>query len=103
VEGATREGWDCFGKGFYFDTCADEVKNSKRERANVVSICHDGRMKGSIPRTLALSPMSIGCPYCGAEPGRDCMTTKSGFAAVHVQRIKDAARINTKRKDDRKV
>jgi transcriptional regulator with XRE-family HTH domain len=35
------------GRGFYFDTCADEVKNSKREPGNVVSICRDVLMKGS--------------------------------------------------------
>jgi hypothetical protein len=47
--------------------------------------------------------MSIGCPFCDAEPGRDCLTTKGGFAAVHVQRVKEAARINYHRKRNREA
>ena len=52
------------------------------------------RMKSPVPRTLTVSATSIGCPFCDAEPGRDCITTLSRFAAVHIERVKEAARIN---------
>jgi hypothetical protein len=42
--------------------------------------------------------MSIRCSFCDAEPGRDCMTTKGAFAAIHVQRIKEAAKGKTQMK-----
>src|SRR5580704_1633790 len=64
---------------------------------------HDALMKSSIPPTLTVSPMSIECPLCDAEPGRHCMTTAGGFAAVHVQRIQEAARINYKQMRNRKA
>jgi len=53
------------------------------------------RMKSPVPRTLTVSPTSIGCPFCDAEPGRDCITALSRFAAVHIERVKEAARISS--------
>jgi hypothetical protein len=35
---------------------------------------------------------------CGAKPGRDCETTAGGFAAVHIVRLKAAARATKKGK-----
>jgi hypothetical protein len=60
-------------------------------------------MKKVVSPILTVSPMSIGCPFCDAEPGRDCVTTKRGFAVVHVQRVKEARRINQKRRRNREA
>jgi hypothetical protein len=35
---------------------------------------------------------------CGAKPGRDCETTSGGFSAVHLVRLKAAARADKKNK-----
>ena len=35
--------------------------------------------------------MSLLCPICMSMPGRDCITTSGGLAAMHVARIKAAA------------
>lgn len=40
--------------------------------------------------------MSILCPFCDAEPGRDCMATEGGLAAIHVERLKQAGVIKYK-------
>jgi hypothetical protein len=52
--------------------------------------------KPSIPDVLPISPISLDCPLCGANPGHDCETTSGGFSAVHIDRIKAAARANKK-------
>jgi hypothetical protein len=44
-----------------------------------------------IPEVLPTSPMSLVCPFCNAEPGKDCITIAGGFAAIHIQRIAAAA------------
>lgn len=49
-----------------------------------------------IPEVLPTSPLSLWCPYCGAEPGKDCRTRKGGFAILHVVRVAAAALIDTK-------
>jgi hypothetical protein len=57
------------------------------------------KAKPSIPAVLATSPVSLRCPFCDAKPGEDCATTSGGFSAIHVERIKAAARIRkTKRR-----
>jgi hypothetical protein len=35
---------------------------------------------------------------CGAKPGHDCETTSGGFSAVHLVRLKAAARASKKSK-----
>jgi hypothetical protein len=52
----------------------------------------------SIPEVLPVSPVSLPCPQCGAKPGRDCETTAGGFSAIHIARIKAAARADKKNK-----
>lgn len=51
--------------------------------------------KSKIP-VLPTSPISLKCPFCGAKPDQDqdCFTTSGGFAAIHVARIKAAARMD---------
>ena len=41
-----------------------------------------------IPEMLPVSPESLRCPLCGAEPGKDCATSSGGFSVIHVARIK---------------
>jgi hypothetical protein len=43
-----------------------------------------------IPEVLPVDPMSLWCPFCKSEPGKDCTTT-SGFAVVHLARVEAAA------------
>jgi hypothetical protein len=49
-----------------------------------------------IPKVLPTDPLSLWCPYCGAQPGIDCQTRKGGFAVVHFVRVAAAALIDTK-------
>ena len=44
--------------------------------------------------------MSLLCPTCMSMPGRDCITTKGGLAAIHVSRIKAAALADKQKKSD---
>ena len=55
---------------------------------------------------LPMSPLSLRCPFCDTEPGRDCSTTSGGFSVVHVMRVKKAATmdaLNGTRKSDRRI
>jgi hypothetical protein len=52
----------------------------------------------SIPEVLPVSAISLPCPLCSAKPGHDCETTSGGFAAVHLVRLKAAARAGKKNK-----
>jgi len=49
------------------------------------------KSKGDIPEFLPTNPMSLLCPTCTSLPGRHCITTSGGLAAVHFARIKAAA------------
>jgi len=49
------------------------------------------KSEDEIPEFLPISPMSLLCPTCMSMPGRDCITTSGGLAAIHVARIKAAA------------
>jgi len=49
------------------------------------------KSKGGKPELSRTSPMSLLCPICMSMPGRDCITTSGGLAAIHVARIKAAA------------
>jgi hypothetical protein len=55
-------------------------------------------VKTSISRTVIVKATSIVCPYCDAEAGRDCITTEGGFGAIHIQRVKEAAQINKRKR-----
>jgi hypothetical protein len=44
---------------------------------------------------LKTSPLAFFCPFCGAKPKHDCITTKGSFAAVHLLRIKAATLADT--------
>jgi hypothetical protein len=52
----------------------------------------------SIPEILPVSAISLSCPMCGAKPRQDCETTSGGFSAVHLVRLKAAARADKKNK-----
>jgi hypothetical protein len=54
------------------------------------------KASSAIPEVLPISPISLDCPLCGAKPGHDCETTSGGFSAVHIDRIKAAARADKK-------
>ena len=49
------------------------------------------KARPSIPEVLAISPITLVCPFCKADPGEDCETTSGGLAAIHLERIKAAA------------
>jgi hypothetical protein len=49
------------------------------------------KTKASIREILPMSPITLGCPYCKAKPGKDCATSSGGFAVLHLARIKAAA------------
>jgi hypothetical protein len=63
-------------------------QRGQARRCNVVVMPN---LKGKIPEILPISPMSLLCPTCMSMPGRDCITTSGGLAAIHIARIKAAA------------
>jgi hypothetical protein len=44
-----------------------------------------------LPEHVAISPMSLVCPRCGAQPGQVCELFDGEVELVHVERIKMAA------------
>jgi hypothetical protein len=66
-------------------------------------MCHLAEMpksKGEIPEFLPTSPMSLLCPTCMSMPGRECITTAGGLAAIHIARIKTAALADMEKKSN---
>lgn len=57
--------------------------------------------KIEVPEVLPTSPLSLACPFCKAKPGKDCTTSKGGFAAVHVARVAAAAAVDAKNRKSR--
>ena len=55
-----------------------------------------------VPEVLPTSPLSLQCPFCGAKPGKDCLTGEGGFAVVHLPRIDAAALIDKNALEARK-
>jgi hypothetical protein len=51
--------------------------------------------KLKIPKTLPISPLSLRCPFCQAEPEHDCVKGNGRFSVVHVARIKKAAALDS--------
>ena len=57
--------------------------------------------KVAIPKVLPVSPITLTCPYCEAEPGKDCATSSGGLAILPLSRIKAAAAMDLKKKKTR--
>jgi hypothetical protein len=55
-----------------------------------------------VPEVLPASPLSLWCPFCGAKPGKDCSTSKGGFAVLHLARVAAAALTDKKALEARK-
>jgi len=48
--------------------------------------------KIDVPERLPISPVTLVCPECHAEPGTDCVIIPGAFVGiVHISRIKAAA------------
>ena len=58
------------------------------------------KSKDDMPESLRTSPMSVLCPTCMSMPGRDCITTSGGSAAIRVARIKAAALADKEKKSN---
>ena len=56
--------------------------------------------KDSIPEVLAVSPISLTCPLCGAKPHHDCVPGHE-FGFVHVARIRAAAAKDMTKRESR--
>ena len=48
--------------------------------------------------STAHQSISLTCPHCGAKPKRDCFATSGGLTAIHIARIKAAAKLDSKKK-----
>jgi hypothetical protein len=59
---------------------------------------HVAKLKVPMLETLPTSPLRVACPPCKALPMYDCATRSGVFSAVHVARIKAAARIDLEKK-----
>jgi hypothetical protein len=56
--------------------------------------------KDEIPEFLRTSPMSLLCPTCMSMPGRDCIPTSGGLAAIGVARIETPALADKEKKSN---
>jgi hypothetical protein len=45
-----------------------------------------------LPEQLPVSPMSVTCPRCSANPGRNCVQLAEQVEGIHIERIHAAAR-----------
>jgi hypothetical protein len=53
--------------------------------------CYAAKVAGTIPEYIAISPMTLRCPRCKADPGEVCeVLLDQGLEIVHVERIKAA-------------
>jgi hypothetical protein len=75
-------------------------KGEQREQARGRNVIVTPNLKGKVPEFLRTSPMSLLCPTCMSMPGRDCITTKGGLAAIHVTRIKADALADKEKKSN---
>jgi hypothetical protein len=57
-----------------------------------MALSHIPKLRGE---ALAVSPLSLACPFCKAGPRLDCEKSEGGFAVVHVARIKKAASLDS--------
>jgi hypothetical protein len=61
-------------------------------------------MKTEIPEYLPISPLSVRCPLCDAEPNEICQAVSGGrFELVHVARVKAAAKLDEARKKQEEI
>lgn len=47
-----------------------------------------------VPAVLPTDPLTLPCPFCGANAGQDCSTSTGGFSVLHVVRVKAAASLD---------
>jgi hypothetical protein len=53
--------------------------------------CHVGLDGNALPEHIAISPMTLTCPRCGAKAGEVCELFDGEVEVVHVARIEAAA------------
>ena len=56
--------------------------------------------KDSIPSVLPISPLTVECPHCKAQPGHNCTADSGQFSVIHLARISAAARIKKATRED---
>jgi hypothetical protein len=52
----------------------------------------------TVPTVWLRSPKALECPYCRANPGRDCATLSGGLSILHVAGIAAAAKADLARR-----
>jgi hypothetical protein len=93
--------WVLYSGGLRFDAHANRKMSALealgRKKLARAALCRSrsgedasSMFKRKIPEVLTASPLRVPCPSCAAEVGKDCMTSKGGFSAVHLVRIKAA-------------
>jgi hypothetical protein len=70
-----------------------EVETAKTdEKGNAVhEDCYVLEMQPESTKYIAVSPMTLNCPRCGAKPGQVCGTLDGEAELIHVERIEAAA------------
>jgi hypothetical protein len=59
-------------------------------------------VKAAIPEYIPISPITLPCPRCYAEPGEECENLAADFLqAVHLARIKAAVKMDAAEKKRR--
>jgi len=60
-------------------------------RPKTSQLCHAFRMsKAKLPEHIAISPMGLTCPRCGAKAGQVCGIFRGDLELVHLERLEAA-------------
>jgi hypothetical protein len=56
--------------------------------------CYAAMLSTKLPSHIAISPMTLACPRCNAEPAKVCEVLPNGQQVVHLERVRLAAAID---------
>jgi len=59
-----------------------------------VELCHPRLAISRLSKHIAISPITLLCPRCGAVPGKVCEMLHGEIEVVHIERIKAALKLD---------
>lgn len=65
-------------------------------------LCNDASVPKKIPDYIAVSPITLKCPRCKAEPGTACVMPAVDLDVIHLERIEAAVVMDVAAKKARK-
>jgi hypothetical protein len=59
-----------------------------------VELCHPRHAISRLSKHIAISPITLLCPRCGADAGKVCELLHGEIEVVHIERIKAALKLD---------